>query len=185
MKKIVFALIFSHFTFFLSAQSLCGLKIEKGKEVNYYYLNFQGIDTLIVYKTMHKWPVPDEVDFDAHFKNISEGISDEDFEYDHQNDTILFVADFNRLRFYTKNHCFKFYYDTLISNEVREADYELSRATKECDFAIYNGDMDKVKKLIESQGYVFTLGAGCAIRLIIKDGMIQYPIDLWRYYFIQ
>lgn len=85
MKKIVFALIFSHLTFFLSAQSLCGLKIEKGKEVNYYYLNFKGIDTLIVYKTMHKWPVPDEVDFDTHFKNISEGISDKDFEYDHQN----------------------------------------------------------------------------------------------------
>lgn len=43
MKKIVFALIFSHLTFFLSAQSLCGLKIEKGKEVNYYYLNLKEL----------------------------------------------------------------------------------------------------------------------------------------------
>ena len=70
MKKIIALLFFTLLTSCLSAQSLCGLKIEKGAKVNYHYLNFRGEDSLIVSKTLLNWPIPGELDFDDHIEDI-------------------------------------------------------------------------------------------------------------------
>jgi lipoprotein len=182
MKKIIALLFFTLLTSCLSAQSLCGLKIEKGAKVNYHYLNFRGEDSLIVSKTLLNWPIPGELDFDDHIEDITTKIFKNGFQYDNQNDTVLLASYFGRLRVYTKNHRYQY-----ICNNVKfeVADLKLTKGTLENDFAIYRGDIDKVKTNIENRGYVLTFGAGYAIRFIIKDGKIQYPFDFWRYYYVQ
>ena len=182
MKKIIALLFFTLLTSCLSAQSLCGLKIEKGGKVNYHYLNFRGEDSLIVSKTLLNWPIPGELDFDDHIEDITTKIFKNGFQYDNQNDTVLLASYFGRLRVYTKNHRYQY-----ICNNVKfeVADLKLTKGTLENDFAIYRGDIDKVKTNIENRGYVLTFGAGYAIRFIIKDGKIQYPFDFWRYYYVQ
>lgn len=158
------------------------MKIEKGAKVNYHYLNFRGEDSLIVSKTLLNWPIPGELDFDDLIEDITTKIFKNGFQYDNQNDTVLLASNFGRLRVYTKNHRYQY-----ICNNVKfeVADLRLTKGTLENDFAIYRGDFDKVKTNIENRGYVLTFGAGYAIRFIIKDGMIQYPFDFWRYYYVQ
>lgn len=185
MKKLFLTVILASISFLCSAQTLCGLEIEKGEKVNYYYLDFEeDIFTLKAYKSSYQWPVPNEVNLEDYFQIISKRLNKEKFTFNPQNDTILITDTFRILRIYTKSKQYKYSHSN-VDFRLRKLERKLSENMLKGDDAIYHADFITVKELLKKQGYIFTYipsGSGFALRIIIKDGRIQYPIDFWRYY---
>lgn len=182
MKKFILIVVTVLLYDTLTAQSFKGIEIENGNQVNYYYLNYDDFQTVTYSSTSQSWPVKGEISGEF-IKHITKLLAKKGCTYDPKNDTIV-LADSGQLRVYTKNYNRKYYYDykTKTLGRLKRG---IPAKMQECDYAIYEGDIEKVKNMVKESGYRFPLGAGYALRIIIKDDQIQYPIDLWRYYAVQ
>lgn len=184
MKKLILIVVTVLLYDTLTAQSFKGIEIGNGNQVNYYYLNYDDYQTLTYSSTSQSWPVKGELVSGEFIKHITRLLAKKGCTYDPKNDTIVLADYSGRLRVYTKNYNRKYYYDykTKTLGRLKRG---IPAKMQECDYAIYEGNIEKVKNIVKEYGYCLSLGAGYALRIIIKDDQIQYPIDLWRYYAVQ
>ena len=124
------------------------------------------------------------------YKTIGELLSYCGFNYNHQNDTLLFSFHYNefevwRVSVYSKNQEVKYYFscdENKLTEIPKEEFSEVDLYVENIEKTIYADDIDKLKELILNWGPAITeTNTSCAYRIVIKDGQIQFPSKFLTY----
>ena len=124
------------------------------------------------------------------YKTIGELLSYCGFNYNHQNDTLLFSFHYNefevwRVSVYSKNQEVKYYFswdENKLTEIPKEEFSEVDLYVENIEKTIYADDIDKLKELMLNWGPAITeTNTSCAYRIVIKDGQIQFPSKFLTY----
>lgn len=184
MKNLLLLIITVLIAFPIFSNPQRNLEIEQKGAVNYYYLTYKNAK-LVFYAGSKLWPIQGEIVTGEFISDLIKRILSKGFKYDRKNDTVVIALSTNMLRVYNKDSLYKFYYYHDDYGRIKPAQFMLGLTMSECDKAIYEDNHVNVVKIVKDYGYHLTRGAGFAIRFIVKDDSIQYPISFWRYYSVE
>ena len=195
MKKIFFILIGCVIFPSVSAQSLYDLWRKAGKEMVKYSIYYSGtydfqpgseFPELKCDEHKGRWSPP--LKHRKEYRHVSEEITRLGFDYDRQNDTLLFVF-YHLYRWpswffvYTSNqqHAYIINARTKEAEKIDKRNRPWDIKTTYINNCLYYGQTEKLKNYIQAKGYPMEPRLGFAWRIIIKDGKIIYPSYYWRF----
>lgn len=190
MKKFLFftvCLLMSTVVFGQKSIDKLWKKTEKNVECSFLLLNptDDNSEYLIIEKNSHCL-----IDLTSKkYRSLGRELTHQGISYDPQNDTLLFIFHYqllslNSVSFYSKSEHKRYYYNeegqklTEISHDDFDED---DIYTEKIEKSIFNGNMQKVYKLICEKGIIMDAIGNSALRIIIKSGKIVYPSILLMY----
>ena len=198
MKKIFFILIGCVIFPSVSAQSLYDLWRKAGKEMVKYSIYYSGtydfqpgseFPELKCDEHKGRWSPP--LKHRKEYRHVSEEITRLGFDYNHQNDTLLFV-------FY---HLYKWPSLFYVYSSQQKNGYKVNSRTNDVikkispdnprtdqteglmyvNECLYEGNIKKLVNYFSVQGYAMGGPKGFAWRIIIRNGKIIYPSYFWEW----
>lgn len=199
MRKILFIWVcFIPIVHSVSAQSLYNLWRKAGKEMVKYSIYYSGpydfqldseLPKLKYDKHKGRWTPP--LKHRKEYRHISEEITRLGFDYNHQNDTLLFVFyhlyEWPSLFYVYSSQQKNGYKVNSRTNDVikkispdnpRTDQTEGLMYVNEC---LYEGNIKKLVNYFRVQGYAMGGPKGFAWRIIIRNGKIIYPSYFWEW----
>ena len=141
------------------------------------------------YLWVREWKVNPQA-FNAHNENeymfIGKELERKGYEYDPKNDTLVFMFCYNYpyinfIGAFSKNSKFRGFLSRPNFNLTTADEKYYNAERREVDSLVFHGDLEALQDMVAERGIVCDGGLCSAIRIVIKDGEIQYPTSMWAF----